>query len=383
MTTHSYNSHNSQNDLFDLISRDVVLKKVANTHGGEFAGACPFCKAGVDRLRVWPNSHKPGWWCRMCDRKGDAIDYLRAHGYSYVDACKQLGQPVERRSDAHPFVAPPVVCAVPSNQWRECAAGFVFWAQGHIEQALPYLTGRGLTEQTIRKAGLGYNPAQRECSRSKWGMDADKEYGDRFWLPQGIVIPSYADGALWRVQIRREIVRDNQDRYKTVTGSSNVLYGADSLQPSRPAVLVEGPFDALAVQQAAGDLAAVAASGTSGARHIRWITHLALASQALIALDADAAGDHAARFWLDALPRGKRWRPYYDDPAQMLQDGQDVRGWVLAGLGIQPAPWALTETPQRDYWRAEVAAQSSALARLETICRESGYDYAATVEVLK
>lgn len=371
-------------NILDLISRDVPLKKIAATHGGEWAGACPFCRAGVDRLRVWPNSKRGGgWWCRMCERGGDAIQYLREQGLSYQEACAQLGQPLDRPQAATSFVAPPVGCPVPAPRWRECAAGFVFWSQGNIERALPYLTSRGLTEKTIRTAQLGYNPAQRECSREKWGMEPDKDNGDRFWLPAGIVIPSYADGALWRVQIRREVVRDSQDRYKTVTGSSNVLYGADSLQPNRPAVLVEGPFDALAVQQSAGDLCAVVASGTSGARRIRWITQLALTSQVLIALDADPPGDHAARYWLEVLPTARRWRPYYSDPSQMLEDGQDVRGWVLAGLGLNPAPWALTETPARDYWRAEIAAQSPALARLETICRESGYDYAATVEALK
>lgn len=367
-------------DLLTLIGHDVPLKKIAATHGGEWAGACPFCRAGVDRLRVWPNSHKPGWWCRMCDRKGDAIDYLRAHGLSYVDACRQLGKPLERRAE-HTFVEPVADCVVPSQPWREAAAGFVLWSQQYIDKALPYLIGRGLTEKTIRTAQLGYNPTSRECSRTKWGMATDPENGDKFWLPAGIVIPNYADAALWRVQIRRDVVREKQDRYKTVTGSSNVLYGVDSLQAHRPAVLVEGPFDALAVQQVASDLVSVVASGTSGARRIKWITRLLLCPTVLIALDADEPGDHAARYWLDVLPNGRRWRPDYSDPAQLLQDGQDVRGWILAGLGKQAAPWAAGD-PVYEYWREEVAQGSEALARLERICREQGYDYTATVEAM-
>jgi hypothetical protein len=51
-----------------------------------------------------------------------------------------------------------------------------------------------------------------------------------------------------------------------------------------------------------------------------------------VAYDADDAGEAAAAFWLHALPGARRWRPYWGDPAQMLQDGADVAGWIAAGL---------------------------------------------------
>jgi DNA primase len=40
-------------NLVDLIGRDTTLRKVASTHGGEYAGSCPWC-GGDDRFRVWP-----------------------------------------------------------------------------------------------------------------------------------------------------------------------------------------------------------------------------------------------------------------------------------------------------------------------------------------
>lgn len=375
-------------DLLTLIGHDVPLRKIAATHGGEFAGPCPFCHAGVDRFRVWPNAARPGWWCRHCEKGGDAIQYLREKGYSYADACHALGRPLDlpRAADLPPV--PPVACEAPPQKWREAAAGLVFWAQGYIDQALPYLTGRGLAEKTIRAAGLGYNPAGRWSERSRWGLPKDEDGNERLWIPAGIVIPWYVGGHLWKISIRRDVVKDGQDRYKTLPGSSNALYNADALQPGRPAALVEGPFDALAVQQAAGDLCGAAACGTSGARRIRWISALALCEKVLVALDADDAGDHAARYWLEVLPNARRLRPYYGDPAQLLQDGQDVRGWLRAGLGGgDAAPWATDASGAwaevRDYWRGEVAANSAALERLARICRERGYDYEATVEVLR
>lgn len=171
-------------------------------------------------------------------------------------------------------------------------------------------------------------------------------------------------------------------------------------------MLVEGVFDALSVQQEAGDLVAPVACGTSGARRARWIARLALSEPILNSLDADAAGDDC-HYWMDALaPLARSWRPYWDDPSKMLQDGADLRGWVLAGLekpfvfdDIDPlsagapyttkraAPWAAPNAADnaalvRDYWREEVAHGSPALARLERICGERGYSYQATIALL-
>jgi hypothetical protein len=129
------------------------------------------------------------------------------------------------------------------------------------------------------------------------------------------------------------------------------------------------------------------ATGTSGARRVRWLSALALCTPALIGHDADAAGDKAAAYWLDVLPGSRRLRPFYDDPAAMLADGQDVRAWVQSGLGSPAscvAPWALdTHSETRAYWAIEVALGSVALERLARICDQQGWDYPATTEALR
>ena len=56
-------------NLVDLIGRDTTLRKVASTHGGEYAGPCPWC-GGEDRFRVWPYADRPGYWCRQCGKNG-------------------------------------------------------------------------------------------------------------------------------------------------------------------------------------------------------------------------------------------------------------------------------------------------------------------------
>ena len=369
-------------NILDLIEQYTPLKRTASTDGGEWHGACPLC-GGKDRFAVWPNSAKPGWWCRQCNRKGDAIQFLRELGHSYPDACRMLGEEPREKAQAQPL--PPAACNPPSADWRKAGAAFVLQAQAWLEDApdaRQYLHSRGLTDATIARAGLGYNPAGRTSERAKWGIanDGDKH---EIWLPQGIVIPCYAAGTLWKIQIRRDEAAPGHDRYMTVNASGNALYGADSVQPNRPAMLVEGPFDALAASQAAGDLCGVAACGTSGARRARWQVALGLASEVLISLDADDAGDAAARWWVDALPNARRWRPSWSDPAQMLQDGADVRGWVLAGLRKAPRVYPV-HPAFVDFWaECEARGWAGHIERHAKLCAAAGADYQATIATLR
>src|SRR6266850_3358176 len=87
-------------NLLDLISRDTTLRKVANTHGGEYVGPCPK-RGGRDRFRVWPHAETPRFWCRQCGWSGDAIQYLRDHdGLTYQEACTRVGRPLDASPDA-------------------------------------------------------------------------------------------------------------------------------------------------------------------------------------------------------------------------------------------------------------------------------------------
>lgn len=281
-------------------------------------------------------------------------------------------------------VTAPEACDPPCAQWQATGQALVDYALGHMgEDDYEYLRGRGLTYATIAAAQLGYNPTGRWSDRVKWGLLVESDGNDRLWIPQGIVIPWYIGGALWRISIRKWNVKPGEKAYKTLPGSSNALYNADTLKAGQPAMLVEGVFDALSVQQEAGDLIAPVACGTSGARRMRWIARLALSEPILNSLDADAAGDDC-RYWLDALaPVARLWRPYWDDPSKMLQDGADVRAWVLAGLGkTEPQPIAFG-ADATEFWRFVIERDSTEhLDRLKKICSERGADYAKTVEDL-
>lgn len=153
----------------------------------------------------------------------------------------------------------------------------------------------------------------------------------KIWLPKGVVIPWTVKDDLWRVNVRRF---EGDPKYCGPAGSGNGLYNADGLKPGKPAILVEGELDALSIAQVAGDLVTPVATGsTGGSRRALWEVLLSLCSVVLIAYDADDAGDDAWKYWRDALPNARRWRPVFGDANAMLQGGFDLRAWVLVGIG--------------------------------------------------
>ncbi len=161
--------------------------------------------------------------------------------------------------------------------------------------------------------------------------------------------------SLWRLNVRRPLTpreaAAGEPKYIGPAGFGNALYNADALAPRLGgvpghtvpghavtghtvpcAVLVEGEIDALTIVQACGgEVAAVATGSTGGSRRTPWVAQLALAPVVLVAFDADAAGDGAAQWWLDILPRALRWRPPLHD-VNTLPHPEAVAAWVRQGL---------------------------------------------------
>jgi DNA primase len=362
--------------LLELISRYSELRKVASTDGGEFSGSCPAC-GGQDRFRVWPYADRPRFWCRQCGRKGDAIQFLRDfERLTYREARERLGLPVDeqaRVTSARPLPKVPPQAWPPSKAWQAKARAFTeacertLWT-GEGAKARAYLHGRGLSDDTIRTARLGYHAAETWEEPEAWGIASDHK---KMALLRGIVIPWYVGGAVWRVQFRR----DGYDipkhaRYQPIAGGGQPLYRIDTVHPNQPAMIVEGALDALAIVQEAGDLvAAVAAGSTGDGRRERWIGRLSLASTVLLGFDADDAGDKAASWWQEALgARAKRWRPYWDDPNTLLQVGVNLRTWIREGLEQEPHWWrdmARWPEDRREEWgeRSSIMAIDGGLSR--------------------
>lgn len=326
------------------------LQKVAMTNGGEYAGSCPFCE-GRDRFRVWPEEGDGGrYWCRQCERQGDAIQYLRDfRGMGYREACLKLeigpkysGQRLKPRKQNRAKLAwTPRGSEPPGDLWREKAQAFLNQSQGHLwsdqgASIRAWLHGRGLTDLTIRRAVLGLNPHDFYRTRESWGLPtvtSDKT-GEpkKLWVPMGLVLPRFLDGQVVRLRIRRSEPVEG-GRYILVPGSdSQPMTWASEL---RTAVIVESELDGLLLWQEVRDLTAVVALGSAQARPDHE-THdmLVTAEVILLALDHDQAGARASwQWWAKQYPQAVRWPvPLGKDPGEAYQAGLNIRAWTKSGL---------------------------------------------------
>ena len=321
-------------DILSVIGNDTTLKRVAGTNGGEWAGPCSLCHAGTDRLRVWPN-HPKGrgrWWCRQCDKSGDAIDYVRDRdGVDFAEACRVLGvdpnggngtrphtRPVHREKPK-PMLSPAMEADGPTYDLEEAllvveTCGRVLWSETG-SRALAYLESRGIHQDTARAWELGFNPEKRHIGSLE--------------VARGIVIPGWVGHIPWYVKIRKAT---GKPKYIQVEGSKPAIFGLDMLQGRAAVVVCEGELDAVLLHQEAGDLVDVVAIGSKSASPaVPFLGRLIGASRWLLALDLDATEE--ADKWGEWSARVRRIKPLQgNDITDFYKAGGDLRRWVLYHL---------------------------------------------------
>jgi DNA primase len=353
-------------DLLAIVQKDAQLKRVATTNGGEWAGPCPFC-GGDDRFRLWPQ-HPSGhgrWWCRRCDRSGDAIAYLQARdGLSFRQAVEALGGDLApaRASTPHRR-APPSVPDVepPGATWQARARAFCQYARRQLwsadgRGARAYLSEvRGLREDTVRRFGLGYNPqCLYDRPVSRWGLSGSKAV----YLSRGIVIPCALEGVPWYVQVRRPleggpllaylgggpaVAWRPAAKYMAVKGSAGkALFGGDRLAGKDVLLFCEGEFDAMLAWQELRDLVDVVTLGgaSKGNRGLpgRWHLRLLHYQTIVAAYDADGAGRSGAAMLAQCLRRVVQAAvPTGGDLTGFWRAGGDLRAWLNAQARSSPS----------------------------------------------
>lgn len=343
-------------ELVSLIERygNTRLQRVARHHrdGDEYAGPCPFC-GGTDRFHVWPEAERPHYNCvRGCNRNGDAIQFLVDHeGMTFVEACHELDIDVEEAIEVRKY--PHSTHDAPPAAWQERAKEFSEYCRQYLLKkaptALAWLHDRGLTDETIWLAELGYCPALYTDELENWGLSSLDTTKDKIRIPEGITLPWYHGGDLWKLAVRRLNPAEDQKKYGQVVGSSEGLYGADKVESGKPVMIVEGEFDALSVQQVAGDLVLCVATGSTTRGYTpRWVQLLQQCPTILQSFDSDAEGDEWAHRWLHTFPQAMRWQPWQHDTNDMLTKGEDIRGWVQIGLHIATKPMPVAPAGEND-----------------------------------
>jgi DNA primase len=313
---HNPHTLKAQVDVRQLVEDD--LGPSACRGGAARLWRCPFHKEQHGySLAVWVD----GWRCfGACQTSGDALDWLqRYRGLTFPEACEYLE--VAHSSGRIMSRKPPNAdWQVPMKRIVDRAATLLWSPDG--ERALQYLKKRGLTEETITRARLGYVP----------GYPWEWLTIGKLAIPCGLVIPWFVGQELWTVKVRRAIGRP---KYTHVAGGSTQgLYHATHLEGHEAVLLVEGEFDALLAEQECGGIVGVATLG-SATRTLSayWLPLLLHCKTLLIAYDADEAGmKGAAR--LQALTRRARviQVPWGKDITEFVLKGGSVQRWLNENL---------------------------------------------------
>ena len=336
-------------DVLTLYQTLSPAGKIKSKGNGEYCGPCPTC-GGRDRFLVWPD-HPSGatggrFLCRGCGVQGDAVEFLRTfRGMSYREACEALRLEPRRavchtagKGTAREWMPEPE--RLPSAGWKERASAFVHACAAGVESGdgLECLQSRGLTVETARNLGIGWNPTDRYDRRADWGLDdeVNPKTGRprKVWLPRGLVLPIRRKAGVTALLIRRADWKPKDDlpKYWQIKGSGNGCYVIG--KPGLPVVLVESVLDAVLVWQEAGNIVAtVALTGATKKPDAGSAAFLRAAPLVLWSLDFDEAGTKAWTWWREHFLGVMAWPcAVGKDPGDMLKAGVPIRMWVEAGI---------------------------------------------------
>lgn len=308
-----------QFDLRHFVEQDLGPAPMKG--GAALLWRCPFHqeRRGYS-LVVWANGYRCFGKCQV---QGDLFDWLQQYRrLSFQEALQALGE-APRSAPGLAVNRPRPPAEPPPIEWQAAARQVVEQAEETLwsirgEQALDYLTGRGLVGGTIQEAHLGLVPGGYRQWRTIAGLS----------VPCGISIPWITDETLWAVKARRAV---GQPKYAQIAGGSSAgLYRGDALAGAKAVLFCEGEFDALLAHQEAKPLVtAVSLGSASTGLSDRWIIDLVTVPLILVAYDMDKAGAKGAAR-LQTLSRRVHVMqvPWGKDITEYHAQGGDVYTWL-------------------------------------------------------
>lgn len=306
-----------RNDIVDVIGSYVRLQKKGSSH----FGLCPFHNEKSPSFSV--SGSKQMYYCFGCGEGGNVITFIMKYeNYSFVEALGYLADRVGMELPKMEYSKEQKQQADEKAQLLQVqkdAATYYYKKLRSEEgrQALGYLTGRGLSEETIHRFGLGYSG---KYSDGLFKYLKGKGYSDRTLTDSGLVIMDERRGPsdrFWNrvmfpimdvnhrvVGFGGRVMGDAKPKYLNspetkIFDKSRNLYGMNMARTSRKRgiILCEGYMDVIAMHQA-GFTNAVASLGTAfTSGHASLVKRYA--KEALLIYDSDEAGIKAA---LRAIP---------------------------------------------------------------------------------
>ena len=307
----------TKNDIVDVISGYVRLQK----KGSSYFGLCPFHNEKSPSFSV--SREKQMYYCFGCGAGGNVFTFLMDYeNFSFVEALKFLADRAGVELPEMEYSKEAKAKADRKAQLLEInkLAAQYFYVQLKSEQgqaAYAYLTGRQLSEETIKAFGLGYSNKYsddlfsylrrkgypEELIRQAGLINTDEKHGiyDKFW--NRVMFP-IMDVNNRVIGFGGRVMGDAKPKYLNspeteIFDKSRNLYGLNRARVSRkPYFLVcEGYMDVIALHQA-GFTNAVASLGTAlTTGHASLIRRYV--QEVYLTYDSDEAGTRAA---LRAIP---------------------------------------------------------------------------------
>jgi DNA primase len=292
-----------------VVSRTVKLTR----SGKDQKGCCPFHGEKTPSFYVYPD----GFHCFGCGAHGDVITYvMKTTNMGFMEAVENLAQEAG-------LEVPKSSPQAAEVEQRRAGISDVLEAAGKTYQywlfepegrtALAYLRQRGLTDETIRKFGLGWSGEGRGALAAalrgqdikpaqiiEAGLMKNGERGPVDMFFSRVMFP-ITDRRGAKISFGGRIMGDGQPKYVNgpetpVFSKRRALYGLhfarEAVRKGAPLIVVEGYMDVIALAQA-GFGGAVAPLGTALTQeHLEEIWRLT--PDPIICFDGDGAGRRAA-----------------------------------------------------------------------------------------
>ena len=307
----------SRNDIVDLISTYVPLKK----KGSSYFGLCPFHNEKSPSFSV--SRDKQMYYCFGCGAGGNVFTFLMEYeNFSFPEAVRYLAERAGMelpQEELNEEARQEMDAKAKLREMNKLSANYFYYLlhSKRGEKGLAYLKNRGITDETIKRFGLGYadiyNDDLYRFLKSKGYSDEDlkdsalvtiderRGGSDKFW--NRVMFP-IMDVNNRVIGFGGRVMGDGSPKYLNsketrLFDKSRNLYGLNFARSSRKKdiILCEGYMDVISMHQA-GFTNAVAALGTAftsghGTLLKRYTENV------ILSFDSDEAGQRAI---LRAIP---------------------------------------------------------------------------------
>lgn len=332
----------SRNDIVDVIGSYVNLKR----SGSSYTACCPFHSEKTPSFHV--SREKQMYKCFGCGAGGSAYTFLMKHeNFSFPEAVEALAERVGYQLPKKSLSAEEKKQADVRTRMKDMnkTAALYFYAVLKSEQglrAVEYFKGRGLTDETITKFGLGFSDKNWDdlykYLKSKGYKDEelkesglirfDERYGGYDFFRNRVMFP-IIDTNNKVIGFGGRVLGDGTPKYLNSTDTlvfnkRRNLYGLNLAKKSKRLGIIfcEGYMDVISMHQAGFDNA-VASLGTALTREqVNLIKRYT--DRVYLAYDSDEAGTNASLRAIQIMREAEMparvisLKPY-KDPDELIQ----------------------------------------------------------------